>query len=52
VWLVIHQIAAGILGDVLRLVAMAQVVAEGHPDKSIQVDDIEQIHERLHAAAA
>jgi hypothetical protein len=31
---------------------MAQVVAESHPDKSIQVDDIEQIHERLHAAAA
>ena len=52
VWLVIHQIAAGILEDVLRLVAMAQVVAEGHPDKAIQADDIEQIHERLHAAAA
>ena len=52
VWLVIHQIAAGILEDVFRLVGMAQVVAGSQPDKAIQADDIEQIHERLHAAAA
>jgi len=52
VWLVIHQIAAGILEDVFRLVAMARVVAGSQPNKAIQADDIEQIHERLHAAAA
>jgi hypothetical protein len=52
VWVVVHQITGGILEDVFRLVGMAQVVAGSQPDKTIQADDIEQIHERLHAAAA
>ena len=52
VWVVVHQITGGILEDVFRLVGMAQVVAGSQPDTTIQADDIEQIHERLHAAAA
>ena len=51
-WVVVHQITGGILEDVFRLVGMAQVVAGSQPDTTIQADDIEQIHERLHAAAA
>ena len=51
-WLVIHQITGGILEDVFRLVGMARVVAGSQPGTTIQADDIEQIHERLHAAAA
>jgi hypothetical protein len=49
---VVHQITGGILEDVFRLVGMAQVVAGSQPDTTIQADDIEQIYERLHAAAA
>ena len=52
VWVVVHQITGGILEDVFRLVGMAQIVAGSQPDTTIQADDIEQIHERLHAAAA
>jgi hypothetical protein len=51
-WLVVHQITGGILEDVFRLVGMARVVAGSQPGTTIQADDIEQIHERLHAAAA
>lgn len=51
-WVVVHQITGGILEDVFCLVGMAQVVAGSQPDTIIQADDIEQIHERLHAAAA
>jgi DNA helicase TIP49 (TBP-interacting protein) len=51
-WVVVHQITGGILEDVFRLVGMAQVVAGSQPDTTIQADDIEQIYERLHAAAA
>ena len=52
VWVVVHQITGGILEDVFRLVGMAQIVAGSQPDTTIHADDIEQIHERLHAAAA
>jgi len=49
---VIHEVTAGIPGNIFRLIGMAQLVGGGHPGRPIEVADIEQIHERLYAAAA
>ncbi|HBK74535.1 MAG TPA: hypothetical protein DDZ24_10035 [Planctomycetaceae bacterium] len=49
---VIHEVTAGIAGNIFRLIGMAQLVGGGLPGQPIEVADIEQIHERLYAAAA
>ncbi len=49
---VIHEVTAGIPGNIFRLIGMAQLVGGGRPGRPIEVADIEQIHERLYAAAA
>lgn len=49
---VIHEVTAGIPGNIFRLIGMAQLVGGGLPGQPIEVADIEQIHERLYAAAA
>ena len=49
---VIHEVTAGIPGNIFRLIGIAQLVGGGHPGRPIEVADIEQIHERLYAAAA
>ena len=38
--------------NIFRLIDMAQLVGGGLPGRPIEVADIEQIHERLYAAAA
>jgi hypothetical protein len=49
---VIHEVTAGIAENIFRLIDMAQLVGGGLPGRPIEVADIEQIHERLYAAAA
>ena len=49
---VIHEVTAGIAGNIFRLIGMTQVVGGEHSGRPIEVADIEQIHERLYAAAA
>jgi hypothetical protein len=49
---VIHEVTAGIAKDIFRLISIVRLVSGGHGDRPIEVADIEQIHERLHAAAA
>ena len=49
---VIHEVTAGIAGNIFRLIDMAQLVGGGLHGRPIEVADIEQIHERLYAAAA
>ncbi len=48
----LHEIAAGIPADVLRLGDLAGVVAASRADGRISVDDIEAIHRRLSPHAA
>ena len=49
---VIHEVTAGIPKNIFRLIDMVRLVGEGHAGQPIEVADIEQIYERLHAAAA
>ena len=49
---VIHEVTAGIAKDIFRLIGIVRLVGGGHAERPIEVADIEQIHERLHAAAA
>ena len=49
---VIHEVTAGIPKNIFRLIDMVRLVGEGQASQPIEVADIEQIHERLHAAAA
>ncbi len=49
---VIHELTAGIAKDIFQLIGTVRLVGGGHGDRPIEVADIEQIHERLHAAAA
>ena len=49
---VIHEVTAGIAKDIYRLIGIVRLVGGGHAERPIEVADIEQIHERLHAAAA
>lgn len=49
---VIHEVTAGIAKDIFRLIGIVRLVGGGHADRPIEIGDIEQIHERLHAAAA
>ena len=49
---VIHEVTAGIPKNIFRLIGMVRLVGEGQASQPIEVADIEQIHERLHAAAA
>ena len=49
---VIHEVTAGIPKNIFRLIDMVRLVGEGCASQPIEVADIEQIHERLNAAAA
>jgi energy-coupling factor transporter ATP-binding protein EcfA2 len=49
---VIHEVTAGIAKDIFHLIGIVRLVGGGHGDRPVEVADIEQIHERLHAAAA
>lgn len=48
----IHEIAAGIPADIVRLAELARVVAASRPTPHICVDDIEALHRRLSPRAA
>jgi hypothetical protein len=48
----IHEIAAGIPADIIRLAGLAGMVAASRPTPHIGVDDIEALHRRLSPRAA
>jgi ABC-type uncharacterized transport system YnjBCD ATPase subunit len=48
----IHEIAAGVPADVLRLAEWAEVIASSRPDGRVTAADIEAIHRRLSPQAA
>jgi energy-coupling factor transporter ATP-binding protein EcfA2 len=48
----IHEIAAGVPADVLRLAEWAGVVASSRPDGRVTAADVEAIHRRLSPQAA
>jgi type II secretory pathway predicted ATPase ExeA len=48
----IHEIAAGVPGDVKRLLDLADVVAGSNRERSLSPDTIEAIHRRLSPCAA
>lgn len=48
----IHEIAAGIPADIIRLAGLASMVAASRPTPHIGVDDIEALHRRLSPRAA
>lgn len=48
----IHEIAAGIPADLVRLAELARVVAASRPTPHIGVDDVEALHRRLSPRAA
>jgi type II secretory pathway predicted ATPase ExeA len=50
--LAIHEISAGVPGNVVRLAELAGVVAPGLTDGPITADDVEAIHRRLAPQAA
>jgi len=48
----VHEITGGITADILRLAALATVLAESRPDQRLEPADVEGVHRRLTLAAA